>query len=63
VDRQRGCWTEVAGFSFAIAEASTDRAVGGIGLWLSALPSISITCPAVLVRLGTHLRPTGTMSH
>lgn len=37
VDRQRGRWAEGAGFSFAIAEASTDRAVGGIGLWLSAL--------------------------
>ena len=32
VDRQRGRWAEGAGFSFAIAEASTDRAVGGIGL-------------------------------
>jgi [ribosomal protein S5]-alanine N-acetyltransferase len=37
VDRQRGRWAEGAGFSFAIAEASTDRAVGGIGLWLTAL--------------------------
>jgi [ribosomal protein S5]-alanine N-acetyltransferase len=35
VDRQRGRWAEGAGFSFAIAEASTDRAVGGIGLWLA----------------------------
>ena len=37
VDRQRGRWAEGAGFSFGIAEASTDRAVGGAGLWLSAL--------------------------
>lgn len=37
VDRQRGRWAEGAGFSFAIAEASTDRAVGGISLWLTAL--------------------------
>jgi len=38
VDRQRGRLAEGAGFSFAIAEADTDRAVGGIGLWLAALP-------------------------
>jgi [ribosomal protein S5]-alanine N-acetyltransferase len=37
VDRQRGRLAEGAGFSFAIAEAGTDRAVGGIGLWLAAL--------------------------
>ena len=37
VDRQRGRWAEGYGFSFAIAEAGTDRAVGGIGLWLTAL--------------------------
>ena len=33
--RQRGRWAERAGFSFAIAEASTDRAVGQLGLWLA----------------------------
>jgi len=37
VDRQRGRLAEGLGFSFAIAEADTDRAVGGIGLWLSGL--------------------------
>jgi ribosomal-protein-alanine N-acetyltransferase len=37
VDRQRGRWAEGAGFSFAIAEAGTDRAVGCIGLWLAQL--------------------------
>lgn len=37
IDRQRGRLAEGAGFSFAIAEADTDRAVGGIGLWLAAL--------------------------
>jgi [ribosomal protein S5]-alanine N-acetyltransferase len=37
IDRQRGRLAEGAGFSFAIAEAGTDRAIGGIGLWLAAL--------------------------
>ena len=37
VDRQRGRLAEGAGFSFAIAEAETDRAVGGIGLWLAPI--------------------------
>jgi ribosomal-protein-alanine N-acetyltransferase len=37
VDRQRGRLAEGAGFSFAIAEADTDHAVGGIGLWLTQL--------------------------
>src|SRR5215469_4799114 len=37
VQRQRGRWAEGTGFSFAIAEADTDRAVGGIGLWLRPL--------------------------
>jgi [ribosomal protein S5]-alanine N-acetyltransferase len=37
VDRQRGRLAEGAGFSFAIADADTDRAVGGIGLWLAQL--------------------------
>jgi [ribosomal protein S5]-alanine N-acetyltransferase len=37
IDRARGRWAEGAGFSFAIAEADTGRAVGGIGLWLAQL--------------------------
>ena len=37
IDRQRGRLAEGAGFSFAIAEADTNRAVGGIGLWLATL--------------------------
>lgn len=37
VDRQRGRLAEGLGFSFAVAEADTDRAVGGIGLWLAGL--------------------------
>src|SRR3954464_1268399 len=35
--RPRGGWAEAAGFSCAIAEATADRAVGGIGLWRTAL--------------------------
>jgi RimJ/RimL family protein N-acetyltransferase len=38
IDRQRGRLAEGIGYSFAIAEADTDRAVGGIGLWLRELP-------------------------
>jgi RimJ/RimL family protein N-acetyltransferase len=38
IERNRGRWAEGRGFSFAIAEAATGRAVGGIGLWLSELP-------------------------
>jgi len=37
IDRQRGRLAEGVGFSFAIAEADTDRAVGDIGLWLTGL--------------------------
>ena len=37
IDRQRGRLAEGTGFSLAIAEADTDRAVGGIGLWLAGL--------------------------
>src|SRR5579863_8575647 len=37
IERQRGRLAEGTGFSFAIAEAGTGRAVGGIGLWLAAL--------------------------
>jgi ribosomal-protein-alanine N-acetyltransferase len=38
VERQQGRWAEGAGFSFAIAEAATGRAVGSAGLWLRQLP-------------------------
>lgn len=38
VDRQRRRWAEGVGFSFAMAEAGTDSAVGTIGLWLEHLP-------------------------
>jgi [ribosomal protein S5]-alanine N-acetyltransferase len=34
IERQRGRLAEGAGFSFAIADARTDDALGGIGLWL-----------------------------
>jgi ribosomal-protein-alanine N-acetyltransferase len=37
IDRQRGRLAEGVGFSFAIAEADTDRGLGGIGLWLAGL--------------------------
>jgi [ribosomal protein S5]-alanine N-acetyltransferase len=37
IDRQRGHRTEGTRFSFAIAEADTDRAVGSIGLGLASL--------------------------
>jgi [ribosomal protein S5]-alanine N-acetyltransferase len=37
VDRQRGRLAEGLGFSFAVAEADTDRAVGAVGLWLAGL--------------------------
>ena len=37
IDRQLGRLAEGVGLSFAIAEAGTDRAVGGIGLWLQDL--------------------------
>ena len=37
IDRQLGRLAEGIGLSFAIAEAGTDRAVGGIGLWLQEL--------------------------
>jgi [ribosomal protein S5]-alanine N-acetyltransferase len=38
IDRQRGRWAEGAGFSFAVAETATGRAVGSVGLWLRQLP-------------------------
>ncbi|WP_028934127.1 GNAT family N-acetyltransferase [Pseudonocardia spinosispora] len=39
VRRQLRRHAEGAGFSFAIADAGSDRAVGAIGLWLRELPS------------------------
>ena len=36
--RPQGRWAEGAGFSFAVAEAATGRAVGSVGLWLRQLP-------------------------
>ena len=36
IERQRGRWAEGRGFSFAVAEASTGRAVGSVGLWPAA---------------------------
>ena len=38
IERQRKRWAEGAGFSFAIADAATGRAVGSAGLWLRQLP-------------------------
>jgi [ribosomal protein S5]-alanine N-acetyltransferase len=37
VDRQRRRLAEGFGYSFAIADAQTDVAVGGIGLWLAGI--------------------------
>ena len=37
ITRQQGRWAEGAGFSFAVAEAATGRAVGSVGLWLRQL--------------------------
>lgn len=38
ISRQHRRYDEGTGFSFAIAEAATDAAVGQCGLWLSQLP-------------------------
>jgi ribosomal-protein-alanine N-acetyltransferase len=38
VERQRGRLVEGIGFSFAVADAGTNLAVGSIGLWLAQLP-------------------------
>jgi len=38
ITRQRGRLAEGRGFSFAVADARTDRAVGAIGLWLAGMP-------------------------
>ncbi|MDR2984052.1 MAG: GNAT family N-acetyltransferase [Nocardiopsaceae bacterium] len=37
LDRQRRRLAEGIGYSFAVADAETDRALGGIGLWLAGL--------------------------
>lgn len=37
VERQRQRYADGTGFSFAIADLSTDRALGGIGLWVKNL--------------------------
>lgn len=39
LDRQHGCVAEGAGFSFAVADISTDEAVGHIGLWTRDIAS------------------------
>lgn len=39
IERNRGRWAEGAGFSFAVAEAQSGRAVGACGLWLRELPA------------------------
>ena len=39
IRRQRGRLAEGRGLSFAIADAASGRAVGGIGLWLQNLPA------------------------
>jgi ribosomal-protein-alanine N-acetyltransferase len=39
IDRNRRRREEGIGFSFAVAEASTGRAVGQVGLWLAELPA------------------------
>jgi RimJ/RimL family protein N-acetyltransferase len=38
LERNRGRWAEGRGFSFAVAEAATGRAVGALGVWLAELP-------------------------
>lgn len=39
VHRQQGRYDEGRGFAFTIADAATDRALGGCGLWLRELAS------------------------
>lgn len=39
IDRNRRRREDGIGFSFAVADAATDRAVGQVGLWLTELPS------------------------
>lgn len=61
IERQRGRLAEGLGFSFAIAEAGTDRAVGGIGLWLTAVTSFAWTIPD-LHRIELYIEPWNTGS-
>ncbi len=37
IERQRGRHAEGAGFSFAVADARTDRCLGAIGVWLKRI--------------------------
>jgi ribosomal-protein-alanine N-acetyltransferase len=37
LERNRGRWSEGRGFSFAVAEVATGRAIGSAGLWLADL--------------------------
>jgi len=37
IHRQLDRWDEGAGYSFAVSEATTGRAVGGAGLWVAEL--------------------------
>lgn len=39
IERQRGRHAEGVGFSFAVADARTDTALGTVGLWLRELPA------------------------
>jgi RimJ/RimL family protein N-acetyltransferase len=39
IERNRRRWADGVGFSFAVAEAASGRAVGQLGLWLAALPA------------------------
>lgn len=41
IHRQLGRWDEVAGYSFAVSEATAGRAVGGAGLWVAELSNAS----------------------
>ena len=43
IEQQRGGLAEGIGLSFAIADAETNTAVGGIGLWLQNLPAARAT--------------------
>jgi RimJ/RimL family protein N-acetyltransferase len=49
IARQRGRWVEGAGFSFAVADAATGRAVGSVGLWLRPLPEGRATAGYAIV--------------
>jgi [ribosomal protein S5]-alanine N-acetyltransferase len=38
IERQHARWTDGTGFSFAVADAASDRALGQLGLWLDRRP-------------------------